>query len=84
MEDTERDRILVETNTHVGHILGRLDEGRETFKEHRKMFEKHDKRIRDLEGNQQLLTGKMGLVVMAIGAAMLFVANFVRELISKC
>lgn len=83
MNDAERDKILVETNTHVGHILDRLNEGRETFKEHRETFEKHDKRIRDLESNQQLLTGKLTLVVMGIGATILFVADSLRGLLFR-
>ena len=74
---------IIETARDVKHICERLQEGEDTFKEHKKMFEKHDKRLRDLESNQQLLTGKMTVIIMAIGAAMLFVANFIRELIFK-
>lgn len=75
--------MIIETARDVRHICERLSEGRETFKEQRERLEKHDKRIRDLESNQQLLTGKMTLIVMGIGALMLFVANFIRELIFK-
>lgn len=75
--------MIIETARDVRHICERLSEGRETFKEQRERLEKHDKLIHDLESNQQLLTGKMTLIVMGIGALMLFVANFIRELIFK-
>lgn len=75
--------MIIETARDVKHICERLSEGRETFKEQRKRLEKQDKRINDLESNQQLLTGKMTLIVMGIGALMLFMANFIRELIFK-
>lgn len=75
--------MIIETARDVRHICERLSEGRETFKEQREKIEKHDKLIHDLESNQQLLTGKMTLVVMAIGAVMLFIANFIRELMFK-
>ena len=74
---------IIETARDVSHICERLNEGKETFKEHKKIFEKHEKRLRELEGNQQLLTGKMTLIIMGIGALMLFVMNFIRELIFK-
>ena len=77
-----RDKII-ETARDVRHICSRLEEGKDTFKEHKGIFKEHAKRIRDLESNQQLLTGKMTLVVMGIGALMLFMANFIRELIFK-
>lgn len=75
--------MIIETARDVKHICERLSEGRETFKEQRKRLEKQDKRINDLESNQQLLTGKMTLIVMGIGALMLFMANFIKELIFK-
>ena len=74
---------IIETARDVSHICEQLKEGKDTFKEHKKIFEKHEKRLRELEGNQQLLTGKMTLIIMGIGALMLFVANFIRELIFK-
>ncbi len=74
---------IIETARDVRHICERLKEGKDTFKEHKRLFEKQDKRIRDLESNQQLLTGKMTLIVMGIGALMLFIANFIRELVFK-
>ena len=74
---------IIETARDVRHICLRLEEGKDTFKEHKGIFKEHSKRIRDLESNQQLLTGKMTLLVMGIGAVMLFVANFIRELIFK-
>ena len=75
--------MIIETARDVKHICERLTEGRETFKEQRKKLEKQDKRIHELESNQQLLTGKMTLIIMGIGAVMMFMANFIRELIFK-
>ena len=77
-----RDKIT-ETARDVRHICEQLKDGKETFREHKVLFEKQDERIRKLESNQQLLTGKMTLIVMGLGALMLFVANFIRELIFK-
>ena len=76
------DKILIMAKD-IKFIREQLGDGKETFKEHKVIFGKHAKRIRDLESNQQLLTGKMTLLIMGIGALMLFVANFVRELIFK-
>lgn len=76
------DKIIIMAKD-IKYIRERLGEGKETFKDHKEIFKKHAKRIRDLESNQQLLTGKMTLIVMGIGALMLFVANFIRELVFK-
>ena len=77
-----RDKII-ETARDVRHICKRLEEGGDTFKEHKGIFRAHAKRIRDLESNQKLLTGKMTLLIMALGATMLFLANLIRGLIFK-
>jgi len=76
------DKILTMAKD-IKFIRERLGEGKETFKEHKIKFTEYDERIRNLEGNQQLLTGKMTLIIMGLGALMLFVANFIRELIFK-
>ena len=82
IDQETHDKIIVMAKD-ITFIREQLGDGKETFKEHKVIFEKHSKRIRDLESNQQLLTGKMTLVVMGIGALMLFMANFIRELIFK-
>jgi len=76
------DKILTMAKD-IKFIRERLGEGKETFKEQKKRTDAHSERIRNLEANQQLLTGKMTLIVMGLGALMLFVANFIRELIFK-
>ena len=81
--DQETHDKIIEMAKDIRYVRERLCEGKETFKEHKKTFEGHDERIRTLEQNQQLLTGKMTLVVMGIGALMLFIANFIRELMFK-
>jgi len=77
MEFTEeiRDRII-ETARDVKHICEQLDNGKETFKEHRE-------RIRQLELNQQLLTGKAAIIIMLVGAGVLFVTNVIMNLIMR-
>lgn len=82
IDQETHDKILIMAKD-IKIIRGQLCDGKETFKEHRKIHKGHDERIRLLEQNQQLLTGKMTLVIMGIGALMLFVANFIRELIFK-
>lgn len=69
------DKILTMAED-IKFIRGQLDGGKETFI-------KHDERIRNLEANQQLLTGKVTLLIMGIGTVVLFMANFIRELISR-
>ena len=64
------DKIVIMAKD-IKFIRERLSDGKETFKEHKGMFVEYDKRIRILEGNQQLLTGKVALLVMGIGAAVL-------------
>lgn len=77
MQFTEeiRDKI-VETARDVRHIREQLDEGKEIFKEHRG-------RIRQLELNQQLLTGKTAIIVIFLGAGVLFIANLIVNLIMR-
>ena len=79
LDEDLRDRII-ETARDVRHICSRLEEGKETFKNHREKFEKHGKRIRKLEQNQELLTGKMTLLIMAVGAVILFIFNLITRL----
>lgn len=74
---------IIETARDVKHICERLSEGRETFKEHRETFEKHDKRIRILEQNQQLLTGKMAIIIIGIGAAVLGTVHILIWVLEK-
>jgi len=73
MEFTEeiRDKII-ETARDVRYICEQLDVGKETFKEHRE-------RIWKLEQNQQLLIGKVTVMLMFIRAGVLFVANLIAR-----
>lgn len=77
MEFTEeiRDKII-ETARDVKQIAEQLDEGKGTFKEHKE-------RIRELELNQQLLIGKATIIVMLLGACVLFVANLIMNLVMR-
>ncbi len=73
MDQELRDKII-ETSRDVKHIRERLDEGRRTFRE-------HSERIRKVEQNQQFMIGKMTIVIMGLGALMLFLANFIAGII---
>lgn len=73
------DKILIMAKD-IKFIRERLGEGKDTFKEHKGVFKEHDKRIRTLEGNQQLLTGKIAIIVALIGAGVLFLANIIMRM----
>lgn len=64
------DKILIMAED-IKFIREQLSDGRETFKEHKKMFKGQDNRIRIVEQNQQLLTGKIAIIIMGIGATIL-------------
>lgn len=81
--DQETHDKIIEMAKDIKTICGRLGDGKETFKEQKRTLKEYDERMRILEQNQQLLTGKMTLIVMGIGALILFMANFIRELIFK-
>ena len=74
--DKEDHDKIIETAQDVKHILERLEEGKETFKEHRGKFKEQNKRIGKLEKEQQLLVGKMAVILIGIGAAVTLVFNF--------
>jgi len=64
---------IIEIAKDIKFIREKLSEGKETFKE-------HDKRLRILENNQQLLTGKITIIITLIGASILFVVNVLMRL----
>ncbi len=64
---------IIEIAKDIKFIREQLSEGKETFKE-------HDKRLRILESNQQLLTGKITIIITLIGASILFVVNVLMRL----
>ena len=59
---------IAETHTHVQHILDALDEGRENFKD-------CNKRVRDLELNQNLAIGKLTILIAGIGGFITLIFN---------
>ena len=70
IDQETHDKILIMAKD-IKFIRERLSDGKETFKEHKGIFKEHDKRIRLLEQDQRLLTGKMAIIVIGIGAAVL-------------
>lgn len=64
---------IVEMALDIKYIREKLGEGKETFKE-------HAARIRQVEQNQQLLTGKVAVVAMLLGACVLFITNLIARL----
>ena len=76
------DKILIMAED-LAYIRERLCEGKETFKEHKQIHSKHDERIRILEQNQQLLTGKIALIITGIGAAVLGLVHFLIWMLEK-
>lgn len=76
------DKIVIMAKD-IKFIRERLSDGKETFKEHKGMFIEHDKRIRLLEQDQRLLTGKMAIIVIGIGAAVLGGAHILIWVLEK-
>jgi len=66
---------IIETHTTCVHILHRLEQGETQFKEHSKRMDKHNGRIRKLEQQQQLLTGKLAIIIMGIGSIVTIIFN---------
>lgn len=63
---------IIETARDVQHICNQLKEGKETFKA-------HAKRIRKIEDNQQFLAGKITILIMGIGALILFLSGIITK-----
>jgi len=82
IDQETHDKILIMAKD-IKTILGRLCDGKETFKEHRETFKEHDERLRILEQNQQLLTGKLAIIVIGIGAAVLGSAHLIIWVFEK-
>lgn len=78
--EMERDEKIYEKVMELvndfGYIRERLEEGRELFKE-------YGERMRILEQNQKLLTGKMTIIIMGIGAGILGCVHVLIWLIDK-
>lgn len=68
--DKETHDKIIETHTHVIHILEELKEGKSKFKE-------QDKRLSTLEGEQQLLRGKITIIVLGVGVFVTALSNLV-------
>ncbi len=64
---------IAEIAKDIKFIREQLSEGKETFKE-------HAERIRQIEQNQQLLTGKVAIMIMVFGAGILFIMNLIARL----
>jgi len=74
--DPETLEKIIETHTDVKHIMISLDTGKETFKD-------HSERLRVLEQQQQLMSGKIAVIIFSIGAAVTLLFNFVISLWNK-
>lgn len=59
---------IAETHTHVQHIMKALDEGKKKFKD-------CDNRIRGLEQKQNLVIGKMTVIIAGIGGLVALLFN---------
>ena len=59
---------IAETHTHVQHILNALDEGKKNFRD-------CDNRMRKLEENQNLVVGKMTIIIAGIGGLITLLFN---------
>lgn len=81
--DQETHDKIIEMAKDIKTICRRLGDGKETFKEHRLIHEKHEERLRILEGNQQLLTGKIAIIVMGVGATVLGAAHILIWILDK-
>jgi len=74
--DQETLRKIIETHNDVKHILISLEDGKETFRN-------HSERLRALEQQQQLMSGKIAVIIFAIGAAVTLLFNFVISFWNK-
>ena len=66
--DKETLMKIAETHTHVQHILTALDEGKENFKN-------CDNRMKVLEQNQNIVLGKMAIIIAGIGGFVTLIFN---------
>ena len=86
--DDELRRNIIETNITVRHITKKLDEGTKMFKEHEKRIyaleivqvENCGERLRIVENNQKYMAGKLTIILMTIGALVLFLSNLIFKL----
>lgn len=66
--DKETLTKIVETHTRVQHIMAALDEGKENFKN-------CNNRIEQLEQNQNVVLGKMTIIIAGIGGFVTLLFN---------
>ena len=66
---------ITETNTTCKFILRQLEQGEKQFDKNDARFIRHNKRIRKLEQQQQLLTGKFAMIIMGIGSLVTIAFN---------
>lgn len=81
-DEETHDKIIV-MSRDIRYIREQLDNGKETFKNHKKAFMEYDTRMRILEQNQQLLTGKITIIIISIGAAILGTAHILIWILDK-
>ena len=65
--------MIIETHTDVKHVLKALNHGAETFKD-------HSERIQELEKKQQLIKGKLSVVIKSVTGIVTVVSGFILYL----
>lgn len=66
--------IITSTSKDVQYIRKELEENKEQCKT-------QDKRLRKVEESQSFLAGKITILVMGLGVAMLIIANFIMKVL---